>query len=151
MMNPTPAPATGTPASAVHASAASWAGWGILLAGPPGSGKSALLLQLLASGAQLVADDLVRLERRGAALYATAAGATGLIELRGNGIFRTTTAAGVRVSLCVELTPGAEGERLPERGVTRVAGVELPSLRVVGATASAAAQVFLALVARRTD
>ena len=93
----------------------------ILLTGAPGSGKSSLLLQLLAAGGQLVADDLVRLDRRGEALQVTAAGAPGLIELRGNGIFRTSTTAGVQVSLCVELNAGPAAERLPETAVTRVA------------------------------
>ena len=138
-------------ATAVHGSAVAWCGWGILLLGAPGSGKSGLLLQLLAAGAQLVADDLVRLERRGDGLRVCATGGPGLIELRGNGIFRTTIMAGAQVSLCVELIPGAAAERLPTSAVTRVADVELPLLRIVGGAADGAAQVLMALVGQRAD
>ena len=48
--------------------AVAWCGRGILLLGAPGSGKTALCLELLAAGAYLVADDLVRLEPRGGTL-----------------------------------------------------------------------------------
>ena len=135
--------------AAVHGSAVAWCGRGILLLGAPGSGKTSLLLQLLAAGGQLVADDLIRLDRCGSTLRVAAAGAPGLIELRGNRIFRTTTTAGVQVSLCVELNAGSAAERLPESAVTRVAGVELPVLRVACGAADGAAQVLMALVGRR--
>jgi HPr kinase/phosphorylase len=137
--------------TAVHGSAVAWCGRGILLLGAPGSGKSSLLLQLLAAGGQLVADDLIRLERRGHGLGVSAAGAPGLIELRGNGIFRTTTMAGAQVSLCVELVPGSSVERLPTSAVTRVADVELPLLRVASGAADGAAQVLMALIGQRAD
>ena len=96
-----------------------------------------------------VADDLIRLDRCGSTLRVAAAGAPGLIELRGNGIFRTSTTAGVQVSLCVELNAGSAAERLPESAVTRVAGVELPVLRVASGAADGVAQVLMALVGRR--
>ena len=93
---------------------------GILILGAAGGGKTALCLELMAAGAYLVADDLVRLEPRGGVLHASAAGATGLIELRGNGIFRVATSDGVRVSLCVELQAWSGQERLPETSVIRI-------------------------------
>jgi len=139
------------PATPGHGSAVAWCGRGILLLGAPGSGKSSLLLQLLAAGGQLVADDLVRLERRGDRLQVCATGGPGLIELRGNGIFRTTIMAGAQVSLCVELIPGPAAERLPTSAVTRVAEVELPLLRIASGAADGAAQVLTALVGQRTD
>ena len=43
----------------IHGSCASRAGDGVLLIGPPGAGKSDLLLRLLARGFDLVADDRV--------------------------------------------------------------------------------------------
>ena len=132
----------------LHASAAAWCGRGILVRGASGSGKSALITDLLAAGAHLVADDLVQVERRRGGLYATAVTETGLIELRGNGIFRLATTVGVQVTLCVELAVGFESERLPACATVPIAGVELPRL-LLRSDAPAAAQVLLALTARR--
>lgn len=136
------------PPASVHGSAAAWAGMGILMLGDPGSGKSTMLAQLLAEGAYLVADDLVRLTVRDGVLYATASGATGLIELRANGIFRIATTNVVPVRLCVELTAAVERERLPERALFGFADAEVPVLRAGRLTV---AQILLALCARRTD
>ncbi len=139
-------------ATELHASAAAWAGRGILLRGPSGAGKSALLARLLAAGAYLVADDLVRLERRGTMLHATAVAGAGLIELRRNGIFRlVATTAGAPVSLCVDLVADLGcSERLPERRSAKIAGVDVPSLLVGdGRDPAAVAHVLVALAARR--
>ena len=46
----------------IHGSCASRAGDGVLLIGPPGAGKSDLLLRLLARGFDLVADDRVDID-----------------------------------------------------------------------------------------
>jgi HPr kinase/phosphorylase len=144
-------PAGGQPGTALrlHASAAAWCGRGVLLRGEPGSGKSALLAQLLQAGAYLVADDLVLLARRGQTVYATAPSAAGLIELRGNGIFRLATTVGVPVSLCVELAPSSDRERLPEGSATAILAVPVPLLRLDGQGPAAVAQILLALAARR--
>jgi HPr kinase/phosphorylase len=132
----------------LHASVAAWCGRGVLVRGASGAGKSALIADLLAAGAYLVADDLVQVERRCGCLYATPVAETGLIELRGNGIFRLATTVGVPVTLCVELAVGFESERLPTCATALVAGVELPRLRLDG-SAPAVAQVLIALTARR--
>ena len=107
-----------------------------------------ILARLLAAGAYLVADDLVQLTPGSGRLYATAVAETGLIELRGNGIFRLATTVGVAVTLCVELGVDLKGERLPEHGTVVIAGVEIPRLRVDGG-AAALAQILIALTARR--
>ena len=143
---------SGAAATELHASAAAWAGRGILLRGPSGAGKSALLARLLEAGAYLVADDLVRLERRGTMLHATAVAESGLIELRRNGIFRLATTVGVPVSLCVDLDADPGRERLPERRSAEIAGVDVPLLLVGdGRDPAAAAHVLIALAARRVQ
>ena len=137
-------------AAELHASVASWSGRGILLRGAPGSGKSALLARLLEAGAYLVADDVARVERHGTVLRATGVATPGLIELRGNGIFRLATTVGVPVSLCVELGAGRERERLPPRRRTAaIAGVDVPLLAVDGGDPAAVACILIALAARR--
>ena len=130
---------------AIHASLAVWCRRGILILGAAGGGKTALCLELMTAGAYLVADDLVRLKPRGGVLHACAAGATGLIELRGNGIFRVATSDGVRVSLCVELQAWSVQERLPETSVIRLAGVDVPLLRLPAGGVVRAGALLLAL------
>lgn len=134
----------------LHASAVAWAGRGVLLLGPSGAGKSGLLARLLAAGAWLVADDLVRVTRRGGTLSAEAVSPAGLIELRGNGIFRLANTERVRVSLCVELLPtGTERERLPERRTTVIADVAVPVLSLDAGDPAAVACILIALAACR--
>ena len=72
----------------VHASCVAWKGRGLLIGGPVGSGKSSLALQLMAFGADLIADDRTALsaDRDGPPVAAPVAPIAGLIEARGVGI-----------------------------------------------------------------
>lgn len=144
----TPCP-TEVGAGAIHASLVAWCGHGILIRGDSGTGKTALCLELMAAGAYLVADDLVRLAHRSGRLWARAASVTGLIELRCNGIFRVATSSGVRVSLCVELQAVSRRERLPESCVISLAGASIPLLRLPEGGLAGAGSVLLALYAGR--
>src|ERR1700712_5927 len=92
----------------MHGSCASKAGAGVLLIGPPGSGKSDLLLRLLDHGFSLVADDQVVLEDGVARPPRPLAG---LIEVRGLGLLRMPYAETARVALVVAM---GVGERLPQ-------------------------------------
>lgn len=119
----------------IHASCAAREGAGVLLLGPPGAGKSDLLLRLLDHGYALVADDRVELTDGVARAPAALAG---LIEVRGLGILRLPYCIEARLALCVELAPS---ERLPapehRHGV--------PLIRIDPAQPSAAARVSAAL------
>lgn len=132
-----------------HGSAVSWCGRGVLVLGPPGAGKSALVAGLLLAGGYLVADDLVTLRQCGGALLAAGVAPRGLIELRGNGIFRTATRNEVPVNLCVELASPDGDERLPERSTKDVDGIIVPVLRVPPNRTAPVACVLLALLGRR--
>ena len=71
----------------VHGSCVALTGKGLLITGRSGSGKSALCLQMVALGAELVADDRVQLRREEGQILARAPAAiAGLIEARGIGI-----------------------------------------------------------------
>jgi HPr kinase/phosphorylase len=122
----------------VHGSCAAREGNGVLLLGPPGIGKSDLLLRLLDHGFVLVADDRVEIEAGWARPPARLAG---LLEVRGLGIVRLPFVAPVRLALAVTL--GERKERLPTPA--RYQPGDLPLIALDPAAPSAAAQVALAL------
>ena len=121
----------------LHGSCVSRDGVGVLLLGPPGAGKSELVLRLRAHGFALVADDQVLIEA-GAARPPPAL--AGLLEVRGLGIVRLDHVAPVRLALVVEL---GRAERLPLPRRHPVLG--LPLVGVDPAGAAAPERVALAL------
>ena len=129
----------------VHASCVAIDGRAILIAGPSGSGKSDLALQLIDRGFTLVSDDQTIVRREGDRLVASAPpNIAGKLEIRGVGIVEMETEADVPVALVVQLT--SEIERLPDdRRERPVLGVPLPLVSVDAMTASAASKVALAL------
>ncbi len=125
-----------------------WLARGVLLEGPSGAGKSDLALRLLDAGAQLVADDAVRIACVGARLVARPAGLEGHLEVRGQGIYVVAHVAATVVDLVVQLASGP-GVRLPPAARRRLLGVELPLIEVDPASASAVARIRIALDGRR--
>ena len=88
---------------------------GILILGESGAGKSELVLQFIAQGAVLVADDRVELSVRGGKLIARAPKTlAGLIELRGIGVVKLPYKREARIALVVRLT-NTKIARVPER------------------------------------
>lgn len=122
----------------MHGSCGSRSGDGVLLTGPPGAGKSDLLLRLLARGFELVADDRVDIEDGIAQPVPSLAG---MLEVRGLGIVRLPYVASVRLALVVEL--GAESTRLPMP--VRHPTLDLPIFRLDPCLVSAPERVSLAL------
>ncbi len=120
---------------------------GVLLLGPPGSGKSDLALRLVDAGFSLVADDRVDIDPAGPLPVASAPAAlAGLIEVRGIGIIRLARhRARVPLALAVSLSPRAGQDRLPERMTTRLAGHDLPTIPLDAEAPSAVARIRLAL------
>ena len=137
--------------STVHGSAVLLCETGILIRGASGSGKSALVLELLAAepeNARLVADDRVVLTTANGRLLADVPAAiTGLIELRGVGLLRRLFVAPVVIRLVVDLVPAEAVSRLPEaaEAETAVEGIVLPRLALPIGGAGAALRVRAAL------
>jgi HPr kinase/phosphorylase len=117
----------------VHGSCAARDGAAVLILGPPGAGKSDLLLRLIGRGWSLVADDRVVLD--GLAV-APAPALAGMIEVRGLGIFEgVAVAREARLALVVELAPAGPVARLPEPATWAPAGVPLVALAAFEASA----------------
>ncbi len=121
-------------------------GRGILIEGPPGSGKTSLALMLVDRGAQLVGDDGVELSVRDGRLWASPPPNTaGKVEIRNVGIVDLLSIE-APVSLQLILSPNAP--RFVERaGSTRLGELQIPSLifDTRGAAAAVRAEYALSL------
>jgi HPr kinase/phosphorylase len=112
----------------LHASAVAVEGRGCLITGRAGAGKSTLAIEMLALGAELVADDRVDIRRAGDALILSApAPISGLVEARGAGILRLPARADTPLALVIDLDE-AERERLPDARRRVLLGVPCPLL-----------------------
>lgn len=134
----------------LHATCVVVGGWGVLLVGPSGSGKSDLALRLIDESERdnapspLVADDQVLVRRVDDALVASPPpGLAGLMEVRGLGIVQVAYVPQARLCLVAELKPAAEIERLPEpeTQTTRILGIEIPKVEIDPRPASATARL----------
>lgn len=100
----------------------------LLITGPSGAGKSSLVLEMLALGAHLLADDRTQLHTEGTRLMASCPGSIrGMIEARGIGILRAPSIAVAEVVAILDL---GQNERLrtpPARAWTAL-GVSIPLL-----------------------
>lgn len=111
-----------------HASCVAIQGRGLLILGSSGTGKSALALQLMAYGAELVADDRTILKRQNGELIAYCPAAiAGVIEARGIGLLRATATGPVPLAGAVDLGR-IETARLPEPRVFEALGCAIPLL-----------------------
>jgi len=125
----------------LHASCAARAGDGVLFLGPPGAGKSDLVLRLLGRGWMLVADDQVEVEPvEPDALLATPPAAL-------HGLVRDLpVAAPARLRLVVDLLPPGEAPpRMPEPALFQAHGRSLPRLALAAREAAAPDKVIMAL------
>ena len=110
----------------VHASCVAWQGRGVLIVGHSGAGKSALALQLMAYGADLVADDRTELAAQGDVLTARPPSTLqGLIEARHFGLLAMPFVAQAAIALVVDLDQ-TEPDRLPPAREITLLGITRP-------------------------
>jgi len=109
-------------AETVHACALRIGKVAILICGPSNSGKSSLCLQLMALGADLIADDQVRLTPRAGEVWAERpASLPAAIEARGVGLLPVTLANPAPIRVVVDMET-VETERLPPSRNTSLCG-----------------------------
>lgn len=130
----------------LHASCVSLDGKGVLLFGPPGSGKSDLALRLIDSGGVLVADDQVFITAQTDALIASPPEQiAGLLEMRGVGIFQMGYVPHVPLVLAVQLVARTAVERMPPSEFWGCLGLTVPLLSLHAFDSSICAKIRLLL------
>jgi serine kinase of HPr protein (carbohydrate metabolism regulator) len=128
-----------------HVSCVAIGGFGVLIAGPSGSGKSDLSLRLIDRGATLVSDDYTIITRSDGALFASAPTTIkGKIEVRGLGLIEIPNIDHIPISLFVSLE--AQSERYPFEDQSEIIlGLKLRKMISCPFEASAPIKVELAL------
>lgn len=111
----------------LHATTVAIGGWGVIITGRSGAGKSDLALRLIDRGAELVSDDYTVLTASDGVLTAAApATIAGRMEVRGIGIVDWPYRIVAPVVMTVAL--GDEDERMPDPQMIEIAGVTLPQV-----------------------
>lgn len=141
-----------------HGTVVEIGGWGVLLRGPPGSGKSSLALRLIDEQgfglgtkplqARLVADDQFGIFKTEAGLVARAPDTlAGLLEIRGLGLVKLAYRAEAVLKLVVDLSPAATLTRMPEPHdlITELSGVRLKRLMLEASDPAATAKIRASL------
>lgn len=130
------------PKLSIHASLVEIFGYGVLLRGDSGIGKSEIVLELVKRGHRLISDDRVNIIRLDQSLVGSAPEIIkGLVEVRGIGIIDITNMYGIK-SLCesreidcfidlIDMTKEDNFERLGKRLETKeLLGVARPCMRL---------------------
>lgn len=140
----------------LHGTCVSVGGLGVLIIGPPGSGKSSLALRLMDEPGyglatelmrgELVSDDQVVVRQNENGLIASAPPKLfGKLEIRGLGIVAAAALPKVSLALVVALKPHAEIERMPQPQSHAILGVLLPLVEIDGSSPSAPARLRAAI------
>ncbi|MGF1502501.1 MAG: HPr kinase/phosphorylase [Paracoccaceae bacterium] len=111
----------------MHGSAVALRDQGLLITGEPGAGKTSLAVEMMALGAELIADDWVQIERgRAVGLVISAPKPiAGLVELRGIGLIRLPHMDQAPLTCIVDMNRSTR-DRLPMPHRRTLLGVACP-------------------------
>jgi len=133
----------------LHASAVAVGEHALLITGAAGAGKTTLALEMIALGAELIADDRVRAESdptppegAGQVWISAPPNIAGLVEMRGFGLLRLAARPRAALKLIAELDQG-ETDRLPPRRSQVLSGIACPVILCKGRPGLAAALTCL--------
>jgi len=130
--------------SYLHGSAVAVGEHALLITGTAGAGKTTLALEMIALGAELVADDRVAVRPDGAGRLwlSPPPGISGLVEMRGFGLVRFAARPRVALKLIADLDH-SETERLPPWRERVLSGIACPVMLCKGRLSLAAALTCL--------
>jgi len=130
----------------VYATAVAYRGFGILIRGPSGSGKSDLALRLIDDGANLIADDQVIIKSVRKEHYLSSPDSiSGLIEVRGFGVIKIESVRDVRLRLIVDLDPSCKTERSPIMKEELIKNIIVPVINMKAFDSSVLVRIRLIL------
>ena len=117
--------------ASIYATAVFYQDSGILIRGPSGSGKSDLAIRLIEDGANLIADDYVRIDTAGnKILLSPPKNIAGLIEVRGIGIINMESIKDVPLRVIFDLKPTSSINRMPENLTEIIEGISIPVVEI---------------------
>jgi len=128
----------------LHGSAVAAGEHALLITGAAGTGKTTLALEMIALGAELVADDRVGAwpDSAGRLWLSAPANIAGLVEIRGFGLVRLAARPRAALKLIADLDH-SETERLPPRRHRELSGIACPVILCKGRPGLAAALICL--------
>ncbi len=133
----------------LHACAVAAGEHALLIIGAAGAGKTTLALEMIALGAELIADDRVSTwpemtgpDGAGRLWLSAPPGIAGLVEVRGFGLVRLAARPRAALKLIADLDHG-ESERLPPRRERVLSGIACPVILCKGRPGLAAALTCL--------
>ena len=125
-----------------HGTAVLYRGFGILIRGPSGSGKSDLALRLIDDGADLIADDQVIIKSVGEILQLSSPDKiSGLIEVRGVGVVRIKYVSSIPLGLIVDINPRKKLKRMPITKKELIGNISIPVITINAFESSAVAKI----------
>ena len=125
-----------------YGTAVLYCGFGILIRGPSGSGKSDLALRLIDDGADLIADDQVIIKSVGEILQLSSPDKiSGLIEIRGVGVVRIKYVSGVPLGLILDINPRKKLKRMPITKKELIGNISIPVITIDAFESSAVAKI----------
>ena len=129
-----------------YATAVTYSGFGVLIRGPSGSGKSDLALRLIDNGAGLISDDQVIIKVVGQELYLSPPESiSGLIEVRGVGVIKIEYDRDIRLCLIVELDPSNDVQRTPRVKEELIKNIPVPVINLNAFENSVLAKIKMVL------